>query len=74
MLDLMRKHMALNDYCQSTRAAFYVSSTKVNNHRFMVVAPWYELTTLLRRTLIYLLGRSGRARRDMGGQPSHSTL
>ena len=56
------------------RAECYGSSTKVDNHRFTVVGPCYELTTLLRRTLIYLLGRSGRARRDMGGQPNHSTL
>ena len=55
----------------TVRAACYGCSTKVDNHRFMVVPPCYGLTTLLRRTLIYALGRSGRARRDMGG-PSGS--
>jgi hypothetical protein len=57
----------------TVRAACYGSSTKVDNHRFTVVAPWYELTTLLRRTLIYTLGRSGSARRDLHGQLSNSS-
>ena len=56
----------------TVRAACYGCSTKVDNHRFTVVPPCHGLTTLLRRTLIYALGRSGRARRDMGGQPTHS--
>ena len=58
----------------TVRAACYGSSTKVDNHRFTVVSPWYELTTLLMRTLNYALGRSGRARRDLHGQLSHITL
>ena len=48
----------------TVRAACYGCSTKVDNHRFMLVPPCYGLTTLLRRTLIYALGRSGSARRD----------
>ena len=71
MLDLMRKRMALSDYRQSSVLG---SSTKVDIHRFIIVAPWYELTTLLMRILIYALGRSGSARRDLPGQPSHSSL
>ena len=57
----------------TVRAACYGCSTKVDNHRFMVVPPCYELTTLLRRTLTYALGRSGRARRDLHGQLPHMT-
>ena len=55
----------------TVRAACYGCSTKVDNHRFTAVPPCYGLTTLLRRTLTYALGRSGsagRARRDLHGQ------
>ena len=44
------------------------------NHRFTTLRPWCELSTVLRRTLTYTLGWSGNARRDLGGQPTHSSL
>ena len=66
---------ALSGYGFTVRAAcYYGCSTKVDNHRLAAMPPCYGLTTLLRRTLIYALGRSGRARRDMGGQPTDSSL
>ena len=49
-------------------------SAKVDSHRFTTLRTCYELTTLLRRTLTYALGRSGRARRDLHGQLTDSTL
>ena len=49
------------------RAADDGCSAKVANHRFTVVGPCYELTTLLRRTLTYALGPSSRARRELPG-------
>ena len=55
------------------RAADDGCSTKVASHLFTVVPPCYGLTTLLRRTLIYTLGRSSRARRDLPGQATDST-
>ena len=58
----------------TVRAECYGCSTKVDNHRFTVVPPYYELTTLLRRTLTYALGWSGIARRDLHGQATDSSL
>ena len=58
----------------TVRAECYGYSTKVDNHRFTAVVPCYELTTLLRRTLTYALGRSGRARRDGPGFLTARTL
>ena len=49
-------------------------SAKVASHRFTALRPWSELFVLLRRRLSYALGRSGRARRDLHGQPAHNTL
>ena len=68
---LMRKR---SGSATTVRAECYGSSTKVVNHRFTVVPTCYELTTVLRRTLTYALGRSDRARRDLHGQLSHSSL
>jgi hypothetical protein len=68
---LMRKR---SGSATTVRAECYGYSTKVVNHRFTVVPPCYELTTVLRRTLIYALGRSDRARRDLHGQLSNSSL
>ena len=42
-------------------------TAKVVDDRFTVVSLGYELTTLLKRTLSYALGRSDRARRDLPG-------
>ena len=64
---------ALSDY-RTVRAECYGCSTKVDNHRLTTMPPCYELTTLLRRTLTYALGRSGRARREKHGQLKDSTL
>ena len=68
---LMRKR---SGSATTVRAECYGSPTKVVNYRFTVVPPCYELTTILRTTLSYAMGRSGRARRDLHGQLSHSTL
>ena len=50
------------------------SATKTANTRFTVLRPCYELVTLLRTTIVYAMGRSGRARRDLPGFLAAETL
>ena len=50
------------------------SSVKLFNQRLTTLCPSPELSTPLRRTLTYALGRSGIARRDKHVQPTHSSL
>ena len=63
---------ALSGYCQSS--VLWLFDESGQPHRFTTMPPCYELTTLLMRTLTYALGRSGSAPRDVGVQPSHSSL
>ena len=73
--DIMMAPHAVDDSLATTvREACDGFRAEVDNHRFSVLPLCYGLTTVLRRTLTYALGRSGRARRDLHGQLTHSSL
>ena len=68
---LMRKR---SGSATTVRAECCGCSSKVVNHRFTVVPPCYELTTMSRTTLSYAMGRSGSAPSSDRGHPRISTL